>query len=137
MNIDDLMKQGLQSLEDVKAGDWLLLSTGSYSCRNSAKIVQVDRVTKTQIIIGPSRYQRDGGLEVGSSKWSYNRVQVATDGLILEIKVDAAKRVLRAMADDIAKSVGIMTNTSVVNAELLEQIESITASLREVRKALP
>lgn len=137
MNIDELMAQGLQSLDEAKAGDWLLLSTGSYSHRNAAKIVQVDRVTKTQIIIGPTRYSRDGGLEIGSSKWSSNRVHVATERLVLEVKIDQAKRDLRVMADDVAKAVGILTGTSVVNTELLEQLTAATTMLRGVREVLP
>lgn len=51
------------SLEDIKAGDWVALE---------GKIkVRVDRVTKTQIIIGNDRFNKNTGYQIGSyDKWN-------------------------------------------------------------------
>ena len=136
MNIDQLMAQGLQSLDEVKAGDWLLLSTGSYSHRNAAKIVQVDRVTKTQIIIGTTRYSRNDGYEVGGSKWLTARVHVATERLVLEVKIEQAKRELRAMAERVTVATGILTGNASVTAKTLEQVNTAHNQLQAVLATL-
>ena len=68
------------SLEKIKADDKVIL--------NNNEILTVDRVAKTLIICGNSRFRKDGGYELGSrTKWQrLNRISTATDSDIKRIK---------------------------------------------------
>lgn len=59
-------------LEDIKAGDEVLLSGGGWG-QPKKRIMTVSRTTKTQIIIGDSRYNKKSGYPVGSNSGSWER----------------------------------------------------------------
>jgi len=62
------------SLENVQAGDELVRTWN-----RKKDLVTVDRVTKTQIVIGHGRYRKRDGFQVGSSRFNrgYLRLPVA------------------------------------------------------------
>jgi len=63
-------------LKDLKAGDEVAVD---YGFHNSPRLAVIERVTKTQIIIGSSRYRREGGYLIGAGSWNFNKVVVLTE----------------------------------------------------------
>lgn len=55
------------TLAEVEVGDTIII------VRNSMKTAVVTKVTKTQISVGDSRFQRDGGRLVGADKGDVTR----------------------------------------------------------------
>ena len=137
MQLEEILAQGLTSLDQVQAGHWVLISSSrSYSYYGTPKPVQVDRVTKTQIIINNTRYSRDGGQEIGGSKYASNRVQLCTPELILDIKIDHAKRTLRAMAEKVNREAGIVAGNASVTQATLDQVTQAYNQLSAVLATL-
>ena len=61
---------GYEWISALRAGDKVVLTT-----KLGHKIVTVDRVTKTQVIIGGGRYRVADGREVGGSVWSTTKIE--------------------------------------------------------------
>lgn len=51
------------SLESVKVGDVLLISS---HFKNADRLEKVDRVTKTQVVIGNSKYRISDGVQLAT-----------------------------------------------------------------------
>jgi len=69
-------------LENVQAGD-KLICVRWYGHRK--EVVTVDRVTRTQIIIGSECYRKQDGLRIGCNTWSRVHVRLPWEGEIEEI----------------------------------------------------
>lgn len=80
------------NLESVKKGDELLIS--SHFMRDNY-IAKVDRVTKTQVIIGKSKYRVSDGRAIGfGSEWNIPRAIIPTFEQKEQVRIESAKKVL-------------------------------------------
>lgn len=79
----------MKELKDLIAGDDVLVV--GRSCRHIAKI---DKVTKTQIVIGNTRFRRDSGWQCGGDRWNVRRISVPTEKEISEIKEETLRKKL-------------------------------------------
>ena len=73
------------SLSNIRPGDKVILRNSSPYSLN--KVVTVDRITKTQIIIGLQRFRISDGDQLGSrGQWSYCWITTATPDEIAEVE---------------------------------------------------
>lgn len=79
----------MKELKDLIVGDDVIVV--SSFCRRIAKI---DKVTKTQIIIGNARFRRDSGWQCGSDRWNVRRIYVPTEKEISDIKEENLRKTL-------------------------------------------
>jgi len=80
------------SLESVKAGDVLLISS---HFKTADRLEKVDRVTKTQVVIGNSKYRVSNGLAIGyGSEWNIPRAIIPSPEQMENIKFSENKRFL-------------------------------------------
>lgn len=88
-------------LEGIKANDKVIMSRGHGA--GTSSVCKVDRVTKTQIVIGSDRFRRKDGRRVGGDGWFSVRIEECTSEAVEEIKRNAlegaAKRVLFGLCD--------------------------------------
>jgi hypothetical protein len=70
---------------DVKAGDKVVISSFGFG---STKYVlkTVNRTTRTQIIVGNQRFDRNTGVQIGgASSWRKDRLYLATDDMLEKV----------------------------------------------------
>lgn len=80
------------SLETVIAGDTLVIDSSRWTLR----LATVDRVTKTQIIVGDSRFRkRDGRLVGNQGRWTFTHIRrPRNDEEIITIQSEERRRTL-------------------------------------------
>lgn len=66
----------MNELENVKVGD-LMVVNGSYAHLDCLK--EVERITKSQIIVNKRRYWKKNGRLVGDGDWCYGFIKPATE----------------------------------------------------------
>lgn len=72
------------NLESVQVGDTLIWHGRHYS---DSRVVKVDRLTKTQIVIDLSKFRKSDGYNVGDKNvWSKARVTIPKEGEIKKIQ---------------------------------------------------
>lgn len=76
----------MKELKDLVAGDEVLVTGISHR-----RIVKVDKVTKTQIVIDNARFRRDSGWQCSSDRWNVRRISVPTEKEISEIKEETLR----------------------------------------------
>jgi hypothetical protein len=76
----------MSDLSNVKVGDTLACSVGY----GLVSIIKVDRITKTQVICGVRRFNRDGRL-IGSHGFNTPRAWPATEKDILNARIKRAQ----------------------------------------------
>lgn len=81
----------MNKLENLKVGDLVVVKGNITDIKTLSKI---DRVTKTQIIIGYRRFRKSDGQLVGRDDWHYANIRPATDEDIERINKDREKREL-------------------------------------------
>jgi hypothetical protein len=80
------------SLETVKAGDVLLIS-GHF--KSDDRLEKVDRVTKTQVVIGNTKFRMVDGYAIGyAGSWNVPRAIIPSPDQIENIKFSENKRFL-------------------------------------------
>lgn len=79
----------METLENIKVGDKVILSS-----RYNDEVIEVTRLTKTQIICGASKFNRRTGYRVGSDRWSVTKIKIATDEDIRRIEREHSRRKL-------------------------------------------
>lgn len=79
----------MAELKDLVAGDDVLVTGISHR-----RIAKVDKVTKTQIVVGNTRFRRDSGWQCGSDRWNVRRISVPTEKEISEIKEETLRKKL-------------------------------------------
>ena len=77
----------MKELKNLVAGDDVLVKGISHRC-----IVKVDKVTKTQIVVGNTRFRRDSGWQCGGDRWNVRRISVPTEKEISEIKEETLRK---------------------------------------------
>lgn len=76
-------------LKNLKVGDTVIASG-----RNFNRICTIDRLTKTQIVVGNLKYRiSDGGL-VGAGNWNYGSLHEPTEEFINNIKNTQKRNIL-------------------------------------------
>ena len=76
-------------LKDLQVGDNVLVTGMSYR-----RISKIDKVTKTQIVVGNARFRRDSGWQCGGDRWNVRRISVPTEKEISEIKEETLRKKL-------------------------------------------
>lgn len=79
----------MKELKDLVAGDKVLVT--GMSCR---RITEIDKVTKTQIVVSNTRFRRDSGWQCGGDRWNVKRISVPTEKEISEIKEEILRKKL-------------------------------------------
>lgn len=79
----------MKELKDLVEGDEVLV-TGMYYRR----IANVDKVTKTQIVVDNARYRRNSGLQCGDDIWDRKSISVPTEKEISDIKEENFRKKL-------------------------------------------
>ena len=86
-----------RNLENVQVGDTLIWNGRGLA---GSKVVTVDRLTKTQIIIGDNRYRKSGGRRVGSDPWNSSNVTIPKESEIEKIHLARRHRELVNRVND-------------------------------------
>lgn len=73
------MKDGQKETKDLVAGDYVVVTTNA---GNSKQLKIVDRTTKTQVIIGASRYNKTSGIRIGDSVWFRESIEHVTPSMV-------------------------------------------------------
>lgn len=79
----------MKKLKDLQVGDDVIV-TGMF-CKRISKI---EKVTKTQIIVGNTRFRKDSGWQCGSDRWNNETISVPTEKQIVEIKEENLRKKL-------------------------------------------
>lgn len=66
----------MNEFENMKVGD-LMIVKGSYTCGDCLR--EVERVTKSQIVVDKRRYRKKDGRLVGGGVWCYGYIRPATE----------------------------------------------------------
>ena len=79
--------------QKLNPGDFVIVGGGGGMHRDSVE--QVDRLTKTQIILKSGlRFRRDDGHQIGGSTWSTIYLMEATEELLAKLRHDKEHRTL-------------------------------------------
>lgn len=89
-----------KKLEDLAVGDWVYY-TLNYGQR--VRPMKINRVTKTQIICGNSRFNRRTGREVGNHDvWNFTSIYPLNDAALTTFKRNRVKDKLTRLGNEIA-----------------------------------
>jgi hypothetical protein len=75
----------MSEFQDLKAGDEVVLVSRGLG-KDKYLLKQVDRVTKTQIVIGNSKYNRVNGFEAGSNSWYRDSLKMPTEDALKKVQ---------------------------------------------------
>ena len=81
------MAEGLSSL---KVGDKVVF----YGC-NSKRISTIDKITKTEIVIGNLKFRKSNGTQVGNDTWTNKCIGIASKEIIEKIEREQNIRDMR------------------------------------------
>lgn len=85
-----MSEEPTKTLEDLQPGDEIVVWPAHASDR--LRIQKIDRITKTQIVIGNLKFRRDSGRQVGSHDcWHFFSVSVPTAELRDQARVEKKK----------------------------------------------
>lgn len=101
------------SLDHLKAGDKVYINNRY----NGITIHTIDRVTKTQIIIGNTKYNKNGSQIGAYSRWSREYIYEITPDIIAEYNIQKLQKKL------------LKINTIKINKENYSQIKKLTDEL--------
>lgn len=79
----------MKEFKDLVVGDDVLVTGISHR-----HIAKVDKVTKTQIVVGNTRFRRNSGWQCGSDRWNVRIISVPTEKEISEIKEETLRKTL-------------------------------------------
>jgi predicted nucleotidyltransferase len=110
----------MTDLQNIKPGDDVAYVAGG--CGSGVYIRKVERVTKTQIIIGDSRYRREDGFPVGHTIWDAAHICELTPEMEKRVKETADREKKTRLVAEIHKALRGLT---------LDQLERINAIVDE------
>ena len=88
-----------KKLKDLAVGDWVYY-TLNYGAR--VRPMKIDRVTKTQIICGNSRFNRRIGREVGNNDaWNFISIYPLNDAALTVFKRNQVEDKLKRLGNEI------------------------------------
>lgn len=79
----------MKELKDLIAGDDVIVT--DMFCKRISKI---EKVTKTQIIVGNTRFRKDSGWQCGSDRWNNKTISVPTEKEISDVKEENLRKIL-------------------------------------------
>lgn len=79
----------MKEIKDLQVGDDVIVTGMSHR-----SIAKVDKVTKTQIVVGNIRFRRESGWQCGDDRWNVRRISVPTEKEITEIKEETFRKKL-------------------------------------------
>lgn len=79
----------MKELKDLQVGDDVIVA--GMSCR---RIAEIDKVTKTQIVVDNVRYRRNSGWQCGGDRWNVKSISVPTEKEISDIKEENLRETL-------------------------------------------
>jgi hypothetical protein len=115
------------SLSDLKPGDTVILRHSTPY--NLDRIATVDRLTKTQIIVGSRRFRISDGKEIGCSHWDYYRIVPATPDQIAEVERRQQINQDQERAYQLAVQVGNRARSRSTAAAAIPHLEAALAVL--------
>ena len=71
-----------EDLSSLKVGDKVIIC-GRYGVK---KVVMIDKITKTQIVIGNLRFRKSNGTQVGNDTWTNKCIVIAEKEIIEKIE---------------------------------------------------
>jgi len=86
----------MAGLEGVVVGD-VLAHSGAWS---GIGLTKVKKITKTLIICGVGRFNRERGWQQGGGAFSRSRVWVPTPDNLLEVRIQRAQRAIKEVKVD-------------------------------------
>lgn len=111
----------MSEFENLKAGDDVVLVSGTHYF-----LKKIDRVTKTQIVIGDEKFRRTSGLKFGN-RGDRNYLKMPTDTMLQKVK-EYNQSLLKWHC---VKNLGT-TNWNKFSLKQLKQIETFINSLETV-----
>ena len=79
-----------EDLSSLKVGDKVVF----YGC-NSKRISTIDKITKTQIVIGNLKFRKSNGTQVGNDTWTNKCIGIASKEIIEKIEREQNIRDMR------------------------------------------
>ena len=79
-----------EDLSSLKVGDKVVF----YGC-NSKRISTIDKITKTEIVIGNLKFRKSNGIQVGTDTWTNNCIGIASKEIIEKIEREQNIRDMR------------------------------------------
>lgn len=123
------------SLSDLKPGDTVIVGHSSPFILD--RIATVDRLTKTQIIVGPGRFRISDGREIGRSRWDYYRIVPATPDQIAEVKRRLQIKQDQERAYQLAAQVSNRARSRSTAAAAIPHLEAALAALDQTEPSDP
>ena len=79
-----------EDLSSLKVGDKVVF----YGC-NSKRISTIDKITKTEIVIGNLKFRKSNGIQVGTDTWTNKCIGIASKEIIEKIEREQNIRDMR------------------------------------------
>ena len=79
-----------EDLSSLKVGDKVVF----YGC-NSKRISTIDKITKTEIVIGNLKFRKSNGTQVGNDTWTNKCIGIASKEIIEKIEREQNIRDMR------------------------------------------
>lgn len=117
------------SLSDLKPGDTVILRYSTPFIDD--RITIVDRVTKTQVIVGTRRFNKSDGRERTASRWDYYRIVPAMPDQIAEVERRQQLKQDRERADQLAAQVSNRARACSNAAAAIPHLEAALAVLAD------
>lgn len=117
------------SLSSLKPGDPVILRHSTPYTPD--RIATVDRITKTQIIVGTRRFRISDGQEIGCSRWHYNRIVPATPDQLAELERRQQLKQDQERAYHLAAKIGTRARACSTAATAIPHLEAALAVLTE------
>ena len=117
------------SLSDLKPGDTVILRYSTPYIDD--RIATVDRLTKTQIIVGTRRFRIGDGREIGRDCWAYYRIIPATPDQIAEVERRQQLKQDQERAYQLAVKVGNRARARSNAASAIPHLEAALAALNQ------
>lgn len=118
------------TLADIEAGDMVVIHENGWNSGYSLR--KVDRVTKTQIVVGNKKFNRNGNQIDSGSKWHKDYIQAPQYKLygqrtMLEMaEADTADRIEKAKRTELTKTINDSLGSASI--ETLERIVEILSA---------
>ena len=117
------------SLSDLKPGDTVILRYSTPFIDD--RITIVDRLTKTQIIVGTRRFSKSDGRERTASCWDYYRIVPATPDQIAAVERRQQLKQDQERAYQLATKIGTRTRACSNVAAAIPHLVAALAALAE------
>ena len=137
--MNDERKQELERLSALKTGDevFVVWSRGS-----KAELATVTRTTKTQILVGTTRYKKSDGYEIGGDRWSHRQLKTATverreqfqNGLVLDGFSDTVSVMKSDIKTEVTKIIRRLSPNHYVSSKAFVETSKVDEAREELKR---